>query len=175
MPAKCELYYIDRDALFSYHKAAESFLHRLVAIYVSAHYKNSPNDLQMMSDAPAHHLFCLLGPIVKKDQLPEVLVVIQVVMEGGLSAENVNNSLGRGRKASGDLIPWNIAEQFGDKQFPKQNGVRVVRIATHPNYQGASISKLFKFLFFSVLMYQIFTIFILFIDGLWFHGYATIN
>lgn len=149
MPAKCELYYIDRDALFSYHKAAESFLHRLVAIYVSAHYKNSPNDLQMMSDAPAHHLFCLLGPIVKKDQLPEVLVVIQVVMEGGLSAENVNNSLGRGRKASGDLIPWNIAEQFGDKQFPKQNGVRVVRIATHPNYQGASISKLFKFLFFA--------------------------
>lgn len=42
-------------------------------------FQNSPNDLQMMSDAPAHHLFCLLGPIdSNKKTLPEVLVVIQV-------------------------------------------------------------------------------------------------
>jgi N-acetyltransferase 10 len=33
----------------------------IVSICVSSHYKNSPNDLQMMSDAPAHHLFCVLG------------------------------------------------------------------------------------------------------------------
>ena len=33
----------------------------MVALYVASHYKNSPNDLQLMSDAPAHHLFVLLG------------------------------------------------------------------------------------------------------------------
>lgn len=134
-PDACELYYIDRDALFSYHRAAEAFLQRLVSIYVSSHYKNSPNDLQMMSDAPAHHLFCLLGPISKKDALPEILVVIQVCLEGQISSESVNASLSRGRKAAGDLIPWNIAEQFSDSDFPKLAGARVVRIATHPNYQ----------------------------------------
>lgn len=33
----------------------------------------------MMSDAPAHHLFCLLGPVdPNAKSLPEVLVVIQV-------------------------------------------------------------------------------------------------
>lgn len=33
----------------------------------------------MMSDAPAHHLFCLLGPVdPNKKALPEILVVIQV-------------------------------------------------------------------------------------------------
>lgn len=32
-----------------------------MALYVSSHYKNSPNDLQLMADAPAHHLFVLLG------------------------------------------------------------------------------------------------------------------
>lgn len=32
-----------------------------------------------MSDAPAHHLFCLLGPVdPKKKSLPEILVVLQV-------------------------------------------------------------------------------------------------
>lgn len=42
-------------------------------------FQNSPNDLQMMSDAPAHHLFCLLGPVDPNSKsLPEVLVVIQV-------------------------------------------------------------------------------------------------
>lgn len=62
-PDTCELFYIDRDSLFSYHQAAETFLQKLVSIYVSSHYKNSPNDLQMISDAPAHHLFCLTGNI----------------------------------------------------------------------------------------------------------------
>lgn len=48
---------------------------------------------------------------------------------------SVKDSLGRGRKAAGDLIPWNICEQFGDKDFPKLSGARIVRIATHPSYQ----------------------------------------
>jgi len=35
----------------------------------------------MMSDAPAHHLFCLLGPVdVNTKSLPEVLCVIQVIL-----------------------------------------------------------------------------------------------
>ncbi|GBL95393.1 RNA cytidine acetyltransferase, partial [Araneus ventricosus] len=70
------------DTLFSYHKDAERFLQKLVAILVASHYKNSPNDLQMMSDAPAHHVFCLCAPSgekeAKKAVLPEVLCVLQV-------------------------------------------------------------------------------------------------
>ena len=53
-----------------------------MSLYTSAHYKNQPNDLQMLSDAPAHHLFVLLGPKAmeqgEKGSLPDVLVVIQV-------------------------------------------------------------------------------------------------
>jgi N-acetyltransferase 10 len=60
-PSNCDLYYVDRDALFSYDKASEGFLQRVMALMVSSHYKNTPNDLQMLSDAPAHHLFVLLG------------------------------------------------------------------------------------------------------------------
>lgn len=53
-----------------------------MSLYTSAHYKNQPNDLQMLSDAPAHHLFVLLGPKAmeqgEKGNLPDVLVVVQV-------------------------------------------------------------------------------------------------
>lgn len=107
-PSECQLYYVNRDTLFSYHKATEMFLQvlwscpseianpaflffllltffrgvwlswkflldllidivdsfmvqNMMALYVASHYKNTPNDLQLMSDAPAHHLFVLLG------------------------------------------------------------------------------------------------------------------
>ncbi|XP_045453384.1 RNA cytidine acetyltransferase [Melitaea cinxia] len=139
-PAACDLYRVNRDALFCYHKAAEAFLHRIVAIYVSSHYKNSPNDLQLLADAPAHQLFVLLAPAARA-ALPEVLCVLQLCLEGNLSDRSVTDSLGRGRKAAGDLIPWNMCEQFGDKDFPKLSGARIVRIATHPSYQRMGYGK----------------------------------
>ncbi len=39
VPDKCELYYVNRDTLFSYHKASEAFLHRVMALCVASHYK----------------------------------------------------------------------------------------------------------------------------------------
>ncbi|XP_078046929.1 RNA cytidine acetyltransferase l(1)G0020 [Augochlora pura] len=136
-PDLCQLYYINRDTLFSYHKASELFLQRLVALYVASHYKNSPNDLQLMSDAPAHHLFCLLGPVdSNKKTLPEILVVIQICLEGEITKNTINDGLVRGRRAAGDLIPWTIAQQYQDQDFPSLAGARIVRIATHPDYHG---------------------------------------
>lgn len=89
-----------------------------------------------MSDAPAHHLFCLLGPVdPNSNALPEVLCVVQVCLEGEISRQTVENSLARGKTASGDLIPWTIAQQFQDNDFASLSGARVVRIATHPAYQ----------------------------------------
>ena len=65
-----------------------------------------------MSDAPAHHLFVLLGPItIAASTLPKILCVIQVCIEGGLSRSSVLTSLSQGRRASGDLIPWTLAQQ----------------------------------------------------------------
>lgn len=40
-PDRCELYYINRDTLFCYHKASEAFLQRIVSLYVASHYKVS--------------------------------------------------------------------------------------------------------------------------------------
>lgn len=136
VPEDCQLYYIDRDALFSYHKTSEAFLHQIMALYVASHYKNTPNDLQMMSDAPAHHLFCLLPPGKKAGTIPEVLCFLQVCLEGEISKESIVNSLARGKRAaSGDLIPWTVSRQFNDNNFPLLSGARIVRIATNPNYQ----------------------------------------
>ncbi|CAG2180852.1 unnamed protein product, partial [Oppiella nova] len=140
LPADCHLYYINRDTLFSYHSASEAFLQRIMALYVSSHYKNTPNDLQMMSDAPQHHLFCLLPPMTDKQRskgkIPDVLCFLQVCLEGQISENSIMNSLSRGKRAAGDLIPWTISQQFQDSRFGSLSGARVIRIATNPNYQG---------------------------------------
>lgn len=139
-PRDCELYYVNRDSLFSYHKLSESFLQRIMSLYVSSHYKNQPNDLQLLSDAPAHHVFVLLGPGAEEQgnagQLPDVLCVVQVALEGEISKESVRAQLARGQRASGDLIPWTVAQQFQDTEFASLSGARVVRIATHPDVTG---------------------------------------
>jgi N-acetyltransferase 10 len=44
-------------------------------------------------------------------------------------------NLSRGKRASGDLIPWTMAQQYQDHDFPMLSGARIVRIATHPDYQ----------------------------------------
>ncbi|KAF8200392.1 GNAT acetyltransferase 2-domain-containing protein [Pholiota molesta] len=134
-PSTCELFYVSRDTLFSYHPASEVFLQRMMALYVASHYKNQPNDLQLLSDAPAHHLFVLLPPI-KDDEthLPEPLVVLQVALEGQISREAIMDGLGRGMRSGGDMIPWLISQQFQESGFAKLSGARVVRIASHPDY-----------------------------------------
>ena len=61
-PSACEMFEVNRDTLFSAHKASETFLKRMMSLYIASHYKNTPNDLQLMADAPAHRLFVLLAP-----------------------------------------------------------------------------------------------------------------
>ncbi|XP_020080248.1 RNA cytidine acetyltransferase 1-like [Ananas comosus] len=136
-PRECDLYYVNRDTLFSYHKESEMFLQRMMALYVASHYKNSPNDLQLMADAPAHQLFVLLGPIDEsKYQLPDILCVVQVCLEGQISRKSSMKSLSEGRQPFGDQIPWKFCEQFQDDVFPSLSGARIVRIAVHPNALG---------------------------------------
>ncbi|XP_047316281.1 RNA cytidine acetyltransferase 1-like [Impatiens glandulifera] len=150
-PSECDLYYVNRDTLFSYHKDSELFLQRMMALYVASHYKNSPNDLQLMADAPAHHLFVLLGPVDEsKNHLPDILCVIQVCLEGKISRTSAMRSLSDGHSPHGDQIPWKFCEQFQDTVFPSLSGVRIVRIATHPSamrlgYGSAAVELLARY------------------------------
>ncbi|KAI4238194.1 MAG: hypothetical protein LQ352_007892 [Teloschistes flavicans] len=134
-PSKCELLHVNRDTLFSFHPVSEKFLQQMIALYVASHYKNSPNDLQLMSDAPAHQLYVLVPPIDNDSpRLPEPLCVIQIALEGQISKQSVLSSLSRGQRGQGDLIPWLVSQQFQDEEFAGLSGARVVRIATHPEY-----------------------------------------
>ncbi|KAJ5228893.1 hypothetical protein N7489_009601 [Penicillium chrysogenum] len=129
-PSQCQLLQVNRDTLFSFHPVSEKFLQQMMALYVASHYKNTPNDLQLMSDAPAHQLYVLVPPIDEGGhQAPRATL-------RRISRQSVLNSLSRGQRAGGDLIPWLVSQQFQDENFASLSGARIVRIATNPEYVG---------------------------------------
>ena len=137
-PSKLELYLVNRDTLFSYHKGSEAFLKKIMSLFVSSHYKNSPNDLQLLSDAPSHKIFVLCKSLDKQKKakgLPDIYCAIQVCEEGGISKDVILTNNKRGLKPSGDLIPWTISDHYQDQEFAKMTSIRVVRIACHPDCQ----------------------------------------
>jgi N-acetyltransferase 10 len=143
---------VNRDALFSHHKATERFLRNVVSLFVSSHYKNSPDDLMLMSDAPKHHVLALIAPVGEEDTgVPEVYAAIQIAMEGGIgSREDIISRTGGSIRPSGDMIPWTLSQQFSDTDFGRLNGIRIVRIAVHPSlarmgYGSEAIRQLSQF------------------------------
>ncbi|KAF7674347.1 RNA cytidine acetyltransferase, partial [Astathelohania contejeani] len=140
-PGDCELFCVNRDILFSYHSHSENFLKDLISLFVASHYKNSPNDIQLMADAPNHAVFVLLTPVYDEErQMPEILCAIQIAFEG------------KNRNRNGNIIPWILAEKCLKKEFLDKVGVRIVRIAVHPDYLSMGygtkalelLEKLFK-------------------------------
>ncbi|KAG5481581.1 hypothetical protein LSCM1_05605 [Leishmania martiniquensis] len=146
-PRACELFHVHRDALFSYHPLAEELLQRIQSLLVAAHYKNQPNDLQLLSDAPGHHLFVLcaesiessaatapvsLSAAAARQQVPDIFCVIHACEEGQVSAQSVRNHLSHGLRPSGDLIPYTLSQCYLEEGFAKLAGLRIVRIAANP-------------------------------------------
>jgi len=73
-------------------------------------------------------------------------------LEGKVSHQSASEALKRGKRAAGDLIPWTISGCFQDEQFPSLAGARIVRIATHPDYQSVISNFFFLKLYASILI-----------------------
>jgi tRNA(Met) C34 N-acetyltransferase TmcA len=75
--------------------------------------------------------------VVVQNQFPDILAVVQVALEGAISADSAQAALAAGQLPQGDMLPWMIGQQFQDNKFPSLSGARIVRIATHPSIMGA--------------------------------------
>jgi N-acetyltransferase 10 len=133
-PADCAIQLVNRDALFSHKEGSEKFLRNIVSLFVSSHYKNSPDDLMLMADAPKHHVLAFCPPISESDgEVPEVYVAIQIALEGRIGSQKELFASAGNLRPAGDMIPWTLSTQFSDTDFGQLNGIRIVRIAVHPS------------------------------------------
>ncbi|MGC9009166.1 MAG: tRNA(Met) cytidine acetyltransferase TmcA, partial [Sulfolobales archaeon] len=111
-------------------------LKSIFGIYVEAHYRNEPDDLGMIADAPHHRVRALAlsnGKIIASAQLAE---------EGELTEDLIRRILEEG-SVHGNIIPDRVIKYYRDKVFGKYIGYRIVRIAVHPEAQGMGIGSYF--------------------------------
>ncbi|MEZ0393640.1 MAG: tRNA(Met) cytidine acetyltransferase TmcA [Desulfurococcaceae archaeon] len=118
--------------LFS--KEGERKLRELFGIYVLAHYRNEPNDLGMIADAP-HHIVRAVST-----QHGRTVCAVQAAIEGPIPREMVAELM-KGGKIQGNIIPDRFLKHARLVEFGDLKGLRIVRIATHPEVQGRGIGS----------------------------------
>ncbi len=120
--------------LDSWFEKEENKLRQFVGIYILAHYKNRPNDIAMIADAPHHDARAL------ELSTGKIVTAIQVAYEGGIP-ENVIKQMLKGYKPKGNVIPDIITKHYRRLDFAKLKGIRIVRIATHPDVQNRGLGS----------------------------------
>ncbi len=129
------LLYEKVDPYWLFSPDGEETLRKLFSIYVLAHYRNEPDDLAILADAP-HHIV----RIARTVRGGKVVGAIQAAYEGGLEDE-VIESLLRGDKIPGNIIPDRMLKHHRIREYGYMRGLRIVRIATHPEVQDKGIGS----------------------------------
>ncbi|MEM0045855.1 MAG: tRNA(Met) cytidine acetyltransferase TmcA [Desulfurococcaceae archaeon] len=112
----------------------EEELRQLFGIYVLAHYRNEPDDLGMLADAP-HHIVRAI-----KTTSGKVVCAVQIAQEGPIDPKMIGELL-RGGKIPGNIIPDRFLKHARLIEFANTAGWRIVRIATHPAVQGKGVGS----------------------------------
>ncbi|SCP03838.1 histone acetyltransferase, putative [Plasmodium ovale] len=60
-PSKCQLYFVNKNIFKNYNKTSENLLKKIMTLFITSHYKNTPNDLIMILDSQQHHLFIFIN------------------------------------------------------------------------------------------------------------------
>ncbi|MBB5254551.1 tRNA(Met) cytidine acetyltransferase TmcA [Sulfurisphaera ohwakuensis] len=116
---------VNREELFK----NDGRLRQIYGILVSAHYRNSPDDLMLLGDLHFQKLYSLSD-----------VSLAQVIFEGGLSEERISSIL-KGESNLGHLIPHRIIKYERLKEFGKLKGWRIIRIAVLPELQGKGLGS----------------------------------
>ncbi|NPA97718.1 MAG: tRNA(Met) cytidine acetyltransferase [Crenarchaeota archaeon] len=131
---KGELEYLVLEPEKLFTKENEKLLRSIFGIYVLAHYRNEPDDLGMMADAPHHSIRAIRLPTGK------IVAALQLAEEGPIPFDYLDSLL-RGGKIPGNIIPDRLLKHARIRDVGDGRGWRIVRIAVHPAVQGRGIGS----------------------------------
>ena len=129
-PAACECEWLARDRLAS----NETDLRQLFGLLQLAHYRTSPNDLRQMLDAPDIHVAVLRWQ-------GRIVATVLLADEGGLDEALAAAVHAGERRLRGHLLAQSMAVHAGFAEAATLHGVRVVRLAVHPDCQRRGLGR----------------------------------
>ena len=127
--------YHDSSKLFS--KDGLFLLKEMMGILIYAHYRNQPNDLLLIADSNHHFLGNLT--VFDSNGDKHILLACQLAKEGNLNSETIER-IRNGEYIDGNLIP-SIAVRHFSPSFAELRGIRIVRIASHPDFLNKGFGR----------------------------------
>ncbi len=126
----------ERADLEKWFTEMEDELREFIGIYVLAHYRNRPDDVAMIGEAP-HHFARLL-----RTSEGSIVTAMHLAREGGLDDDIIEQILA-GFEPSGNVVPSIVVKYYPPyRYFAKYVGWRVVRIAVHPQLTDRGFGSL---------------------------------
>ncbi|RLG81404.1 MAG: tRNA(Met) cytidine acetyltransferase [Thermoprotei archaeon] len=129
--------YLRLNPNYLFSPKGENILRPLFGIFVLAHYRNEPDDLGRIADAPHHSIRAL-----RLRGTGKVVAVAQLAEEGGIPDDIIEELL-KGGNIPGNIIPDRLLKHLRNREYGRGVGWRVVRIAVHINAQGMGIGSYF--------------------------------
>ncbi|NOJ21455.1 tRNA(Met) cytidine acetyltransferase TmcA [Vibrio coralliilyticus] len=127
-PIKLEL--VDKQQLV----VQPDLLRSCFALLVNAHYQTSPNDLMLLLEDDAIQLYAAFSE-------QYCLGCMLTIKEGELEEPLIKSIQQGQRRPRGHLVPVMLANHLGLTQAASQASLRVMRIATHPDYQQQGLGS----------------------------------
>ncbi len=121
---------LDPDAL----SRNEALLSQLFGLLVLAHYQTRPFDLRHLLDGGNIRIYGLF--------YQDALVATTLTAEEGDIEEELITPIYMGqRRVRGHLLPQSLSNQVGIESSVRFKGLRVLRIAVHPDLQGLGLGQ----------------------------------
>ena len=124
--ADCYVELLDKQALLK----DEVLLKSVFGLLVNAHYQTKPSDLKLLLDDHALTIHVLFT------EQKQVIAVVLMIKEGGITAELASQIFNGQRRIKGHLVAQALAANAGSEFAPCLMGERVSRIAVHPQLQN---------------------------------------
>ena len=105
----------------------EDKIRQFFGILIMAHYKNNPNDFAILCDAPNQIARAL-------SYNGRIVCSMQIAMEGKLGKNDCDETYFKSVMIPGNIIPQVLIRHYRKKRYGKYRGMRIVRIATHPDF-----------------------------------------
>lgn len=112
----------------------ESKIRQFFGILIMAHYKNNPNDFAILCDAPNQ-----VARALSYDE--KIVCSMQIAIEGKLGRKDCDETYYKSVMIPGNIIPQVLIRHYRKKRYGKYRGMRIVRIATHPDFFGRGIGS----------------------------------
>lgn len=129
---QCEFVHFDRDLLMQ----DETLLQELFGLLVLAHYRTRPFDLRHLLDGPNIRVYGL-------KYRGRIVATLLGAVEGGLDPELEEPVWSGKRRVRGHLMPQSLSNHVGIPEAIALKGMRVIRIAVHPELQRQGLGQKF--------------------------------